>query len=281
MGQVAAPEQPTGAGSRSGRGARLTLVVLVVVIVIAMCGFAVARDGGSNSGQPVPGAAIGDEARRFGATEPAPSLQLVPQQATTTTTDPEPVPDALPADANAPTPEVVLGRIEIPKIGVDVDLQEGVTLTAINRGPGHWPGTPPPGGVGNMVVAGHRTTFTQPFRRIDELVPGDHVVFHTSAGTQTYEVRGTIIVPAANIGIAAQSKAHTATLFACHPLNSSTERIVVKLRLLAPDGTPVDPDALLPPVDAGSDPITDTTLRVRQSPDMAGTVTDPLSSANG
>jgi len=176
----------------------------------------------------------------------------------------------------------VLARIEIPKLGVVGDLQEGITLTAINRGPGHWPGTPQPGGIGNMVVAGHRTTYSKPFARLDELVGGDKVVFRTSAGTFVYQVRGVIVVPAQNIGIATQAKGiHTATLFACHPRGSATQRIVAKLELLGPDGRPVDPESSLPPINFGSDPVTGSTLVVRNTGQAPARSGDPFGNTPG
>lgn len=192
-----------------------------------------------------------------------------------------PLPALLPPDAYAPTPQVVLGSMEIPKLGVTGEIQEGITLTAINRGPGHWPGTPMPGGFGNAVFAGHRTTWSKPFARLDELAAGDKVNFTTPDGSFTYEVRGIIVVPAANIGIAQQSAAHTATLFACHPRGQATHRIVAKLRLLRPDGTPVDPEWALPPIDQGSDPTTGTTLVVGTGTEVTTAVVDPLAKSSG
>src|SRR5690606_1670041 len=83
-----------------------------------------------------------------------------------------PVPEPVPADARAATPEVRHGMLEIPAIGLSQPLFEGVTLTAIDRGPSHWPGTAMPGELGNVVVAGHRTTRTRPFWDLDLLQPG-------------------------------------------------------------------------------------------------------------
>ena len=85
-----------------------------------------------------------------------------------------------------------------------------------------------------------------------KLQPGDPVIFTTASGTFTYQVRGIVIVDVQAIDIAAQDRAHTATLFACHPPGSAAQRIVAKLRLLGPTGQPVDADAALPPVDAGT-----------------------------
>ncbi len=100
-----------------------------------------------------------------------------------------PIPGHARTTSDEATEQVVLGTIEIPKIGVTEDIQRGVTLTAINRGPGWWPGTAGPGGWGNMVVAGHRTTYSKPFARLNELEPGDQVVFTTAQRRFVYEVR--------------------------------------------------------------------------------------------
>lgn len=74
-----------------------------------------------------------------------------------------------------PGPYVPLGRIAIDKLGLDVTFGEGVLAETLDRGPGHWPGTPMPGRSGNSVLAGHRTTNTQPFLRIDGLDRGDEI----------------------------------------------------------------------------------------------------------
>ncbi len=162
-----------------------------------------------------------------------------------------PIPDPLP-DPNAPASGIVIGTIGIARLGLMADIQEGMALADIDRGPSHWPGTPLPGQLGNMVLAGHRTTYTEPFRHLERLQPGDPVEFTAGGVTWTYATRGVVVVPANAVDIAAQSDAHTATLFACHPPGQSTERIVAKLRLLDAGGAPVDPDTALPPLEGGS-----------------------------
>jgi len=152
-----------------------------------------------------------------------------------------PVPEPLPLDAYEPTPEETVGSIAIPSLGVDEALHVGMTLTAINRGPSMWPGTALPGQVGNIVVAGHRTTYGGPFRNVDQLAEGDPVTFTTAEGTFTYEVMGTRIVDPEALDIASQSNYFTATLFACHPPGSAASRIVVDLQLVDESGTPVPP----------------------------------------
>ncbi len=136
-------------------------------------------------------------------------------------------PEAAPADPYADVPLVAIGEIEIPKIDVHETVNEGVWRTVIDRGPGHWPGTAEPGGWGNSVYAGHRSTYTEPFRRIDELVAGDEIVVRTERGTFTYQVTGREIVDDSALYIVDQSPGRTITLFACHPVGSAAQRYVV------------------------------------------------------
>ncbi|MEP1125787.1 MAG: class E sortase [Ilumatobacter sp.] len=148
-----------------------------------------------------------------------------------------------PADPRGFEEQVQLGGISIPKLGVDEPLLEGIRLTTLDNGPGHWPGTAMPGDVGNVVVAAHRTSHGGPFRDIDQLVAGDAVVFTTDAGESEYTVTGTEIVNPDALWIVDPTDTATATLFACHPPGSTRQRIVVHLELTVRDQlrTPVSP----------------------------------------
>lgn len=135
-----------------------------------------------------------------------------------------------------PGPYRRLGRIEIPAIGLNVDYGEGVFAKTLTRGPGHWPGTPVPGAVGNSVLSGHRNTETQPFKELDELHPGDAIITHFGdRGPVTFKVVKTTIVPEAEYAdfVLQQPKSADArelTLFACHPEGNPVFRIVVQAR---------------------------------------------------
>lgn len=138
-----------------------------------------------------------------------------------------PVPEPSPLEARAPTPEVRHGQLEIPAIGLSQPLFEGVTLTAIDRGPSHWPGTAMPGELGNVVVAGHRTTVTRPFFDLDLLQPGDELIFTMLDGERhVYRLDRLEIVDESALHIVDQSYGYRATLFACHPKGSARQRIV-------------------------------------------------------
>ncbi len=269
-GEAVGPGPGAGTGQRSWH-ARVGIALLLLVVVGGAIAVAVGSDPDAGTTDPDAGLATGQAAGAGHETgKPAPTARPRPQLAVDTmpeTTTTLPLPDPPPRDPFAPTPNIPIGTLRIPKLNVSVALAEGITLTVVDRGAGHWPGTPLPGDLGNMVVAGHRTLYQKPFARLDELAPGDKVIFDTVDGKRfTYAVRGTIIVPANNIGVASQHHAHTATLFACHPRGQATHRIVVKLRLLDDAGKPVDTDGELPPMDVGNRG-TDSTLVVRKYPD--------------
>jgi len=150
--------------------------------------------------------------------------------AATTTSEALPVPAAPPAP-RAKEPIVQIGTLEIPSLDVSRPLMEGVSLTVLDAGPGHWPGTAMPGHVGNVVIGGHRTSHDKPFRNVDRLVVGDEVILSSDEGRFVYKVTSTEVVTPDAIWIIDQTDAFTATLFACHPVGSTRERIVIHLEL--------------------------------------------------
>jgi sortase A len=153
--------------------------------------------------------------------------------APTTTLPPLPVPEPPPPEDGSVDRRTELGQIEIPRLGLARTMYEGVRLSTLDLGPGHWPGTAMPGDLGNVVVAGHRVSHNQDFRDLDQLAAGDKVIFRTDAGRHVYRVVSTEIVNPDAIWIVDQANVHTATLFACHPPGSISQRIVVHLELRA------------------------------------------------
>jgi sortase A len=105
---------------------------------------------------------------------------------TTVTTSPD---DPTTTETVPPIPPVPEGeataRIQIPAIGVDKIVVEGISLQDLKKGPGHYPETPLPGQEGNAAIAGHRTTYGAPFHRLDELEPGDEITVTTVQGEFT------------------------------------------------------------------------------------------------
>jgi sortase A len=160
--------------------------------------------------------------------------------ATTTTTAPPttttirlPQPTPPPANPYANVPVNQIGTILIPKINLVHPIFEGVWLTVVDHGPGHWPGSAEPGSVGNAVFAGHRVTHTHPFLNLDQLAIGDAVIFSMPYGVFTYAVTSITIVLPTDIGITDPTRTPTITLFACNPKHSAAQRIVVKGKLVS------------------------------------------------
>jgi sortase A len=145
-----------------------------------------------------------------------------------------PVPTAPPANPRGREPDVKIGRIIVPRLNnLNDHLREGITLTTLDKGPGHWPGSAMPGGVGNCVIAGHRTTHSKPFRWLDRMVAGDQMELQLLDGTRfvynwtlTETVRETEVER-----VVRQTNERTATLFACHPPGSARYRIVGRFTL--------------------------------------------------
>ncbi len=147
----------------------------------------------------------------------------------------QPVPP--PADAHAQEPVIEVGSIVIPKLDVDMTMYEGVRLTTLDYGPGHWPGSALPGETGNVVVGGHRTSSHRVFRNVDQLVSGDEIIFRDDSGEHTYLVDRVEVVEPTAVWIVDPTETATATLFACHPPGSTAQRIVVFADLAEPDNT--------------------------------------------
>lgn len=81
-----------------------------------------------------------------------------------------------------------VARIEIPAIGVDAIVVEGTSSGTLTEGPGHRRDTCLPGQAGASVLMGRAAAYGGPFRRIQELVPGETISVVTGQGEHIYEV---------------------------------------------------------------------------------------------
>ena len=180
--------------------------------------------------------------------------------ATTTTTEPEPI-DAEVLAAVAPTLGEPVAQMQIPSIGVDETVVYGIRVPDLRKGPGVFPGNPMPGTPGNAAIAGHRTTYGQPFHDLDLIEPGDEIVITTLRGEFTYEVmahttddgeRGHFIVPANGVHVLDDYGDNRITLVACHPKYSARQRIIVTGQLVE-DPVEPPPDSEPRPDEDGDD----------------------------
>lgn len=176
--------------------------------------------------------AVRDSPMLVAVTTPTPTApDVVDATVPTPTTEPD-RPVGVPKNPYAAEPIQEIGRIEIPRIGLDQAIFHGITMRNIDRGASHWPGTALPGEVGNSVFAGHRVTHSRPFRRINELEAGDLVHFTVQGVRSTYAVTSHEVVAPTAMRIVDPTPTATATLFACHPPGSARQRYVVRLALL-------------------------------------------------
>ena len=131
-----------------------------------------------------------------------------------------------------------IGRIEIDAIGLDAVVVEGTDTASLQKGPGHYTpsdnadtrkqgdGSAFPGQGETVGIAGHRTTYLAPFRRLDELERGDELVLEMPYATFTYEVSKTEIVDPSEFEVVRNVGHERLVLTACHPLYSAAQRIV-------------------------------------------------------
>lgn len=132
-----------------------------------------------------------------------------------------------------------LTRIEIPHIGVDVVVVQGISLKALDAGTGHYPQTPLPCDTGDVAIAGHRTTYGKPFANVDRIRPGDQITLATPIGACVYRVSQPPFVVAYNdMGVVSNTPGlATLTLTACHPKGSASHRIVIKAEMVSSELT--------------------------------------------
>ena len=130
-------------------------------------------------------------------------------------------------------PGVPLGRIFIERLNLTAVLVEGASPHALTSGPGHYPKTALPGQRGTVGIAGHRTTFSAPFRDIDQLRLGEQVFIRMPYGLFTYEIEGQEIVSPDRVNVLNKTGEDRLVLTACHPLQSAAQRIVVTAKLVS------------------------------------------------
>jgi len=133
----------------------------------------------------------------------------------------------------------LVGRLEIPRLGMAVIVEEGVEPRTLRRAAGHLPGTALPGEEGNVVVAGHRDTLFRPLRDVRS---GDLLRFVTPDGVFEYQVTAAEIVEAHQVEVLEPRATREVTLVTCYPfgfVGPAPQRYVVRAERAAAAGRPV------------------------------------------
>jgi sortase A len=137
------------------------------------------------------------------------------------------------AQGGIPMPAGAVAKVVIPAIGLNGFVLEGVESAQLDRAVGHYTETPLPGEKGNAGLAGHRTMFGHPFRRLDELKAGDTIETWTTKRHAHFRVTKTQRVDPSDVGVIAPTEGTQITLTTCNPVGSARERLVVTGELVA------------------------------------------------
>jgi len=128
--------------------------------------------------------------------------------------------------ASAPSLVNAAFALRVPKIGYYAAVREGISVSVLAVGPGHYPATAMPGRPGLVGIAAHNT-FWIPFGR---LVQGDTIVLETRAGRFTYRVTETRIVQPDDRTVLTQTSEPGLALTTCWPLwagNLAPQRLAI------------------------------------------------------
>jgi len=134
----------------------------------------------------------------------------------------------IPEPAAPAIPHAVLGKIDIPRVGISAMIAEGDDRHTLMRAVGHVPGTAMPGQPGNVVLAAHRDTFFRPLRKIHR---GDTIDLTTWNGWYRYRVESIQVAGPDDIGVLEPTSQSKLTLVTCYPfyfVGFAPKRFVVR-----------------------------------------------------
>lgn len=121
---------------------------------------------------------------------------------------------------------VPIAIMDIPKINLNVAVAEGTEEDILRYAVGHFEGTALPGKKGNFAVAGHRNyTYSEYFKRADELEKGDEIIVKNVDGEFKYKVTNKRIVSPEEISVLNPTENATLTLVTCTP--GATKRLII------------------------------------------------------
>lgn len=144
---------------------------------------------------------------------------------------------AAPEPPPEPGPEgSLVGRLEIPRIGVSAIVLEGVGKKTLRRGVGRIPGTSVPGEEGNVGLAAHRDSF---FRGLRDIRKNDTVTLKTVEGTYSYQVEWTEVVRPQDTHVLDETEGPAITLVTCYPftyVGPAPKRFIVRARQVEDEG---------------------------------------------
>jgi sortase A len=127
----------------------------------------------------------------------------------------------------------VIGRLDVPALGLHVPILNDYDPESLRRGVGRMKGAAVPGGLGNLVLAGHRDTYFRPLRRVQK---GMLMRVVTPAETFDYVVDSTTIVTPDNVDVLDIGDRPEMTLITCYPfdyIGAAPKRFIVRAHLVS------------------------------------------------
>jgi len=110
----------------------------------------------------------------------------------------------------------LIGRMEVPRLGLAVIVIEGSDQAVLRRAAGHVRGTALPGEPGNVAITGHRDTFFRPLRNIRQ---GDLIRMTTPKSQFRYRVTSISVVGADDVRVLQAQSGEELTLITCFPFS--------------------------------------------------------------
>lgn len=163
---------------------------------------------------------------------------LAPARASVERAEDKPAADVPQEHPTIPAGEA-FGLLRIEALGLDYAVIEGTSEHDLTQGPGRYPSSAYPWEPsGTVAIAGHRVTYSSPFRTIDRLVPGDEIELTTPHGVFRYAVTGQRVVEPSDVSVLDHTASPTLVLTTCTPAFSSAHRLVVFADQIAASTTP-------------------------------------------
>jgi sortase A len=226
----------------------LVLVEVVAVLTIAVIGIRLVSTISFFENETASAQQQAEELRRAGipTAVPTPSLRLedyVLPGGHTVTADGvqfnyEEVPPQLvglveaqwirPVVARPQTTSETALTLVVPDLNLNQSIVQGVDLEALAQGVGQLPNGVNPGDeTGNVVLAAHNDVYSELFRHLDQLQPGDQFQIQTQSGAQTYVITNVFTTTPDDVSVLASRGRPTATLISCYPYQVNSQRIIV------------------------------------------------------
>ncbi len=127
-----------------------------------------------------------------------------------------------------------VARLQVPRLGYDEIVLEGATPRTLAFGPAHMLSGADLGEPGNLLLAGHRTSW---FRSLEGIRDGDNILLDSydarrhAVRHQTYTVSFTRVIDPHDTALIAPTADDALTLITCYPFGArptSPQRFIVR-----------------------------------------------------